>query len=239
MDGSEIVLSLRAVRKDYHSLRPLRVERFELRRAETVALLGVDRAAAEVLVNLVTAATLPDAGDVDVFGVPTRDITDPDAWLRLLDRFGILSERVVLLDELTVEQNLVLPLSLELHDIPPDISRTVTQLADESGIAASVLAEPMARVDAMTRARVRLAKALAPGPQVLLAEHPNASLAPTDAGRFASDLSGIAAQRGLAMLVLTADAAFAHAACSRVMALAPATGRLEPPWGWRWWRGRG
>ena len=133
-------------------------------RAQTVALLGFDRAAAEVLVNLITAATLPDAGEVEVFGSPTNHITDFDAWFRLLDRFGIVSERVALIDELTVEQNLALPLSLEVDDMAPELRSRVGKIADEVGIGATERMQSMRGADAGLRMRVRLGKALALDP---------------------------------------------------------------------------
>ena len=77
-----------------------------------VALMGLDGAGAEMFVNLVTGAMLPDDGQVRVFGFDTAAITDGDEWLRTLDRFGILSDRAVLLDELTVAQNLAMTLTL-------------------------------------------------------------------------------------------------------------------------------
>src|SRR5688572_4785702 len=97
MPPGDVIVSLRDVSKDYGGLRPLRVERLDLRQGETVALLGLDRAAASVLVDLVTAASLPDSGVVEILGKSTKEIADPDTWLRELDRFGILSERAVLL----------------------------------------------------------------------------------------------------------------------------------------------
>lgn len=235
MPGRERLVALRGVLKDYHGLRPLRVEHLELGDAETVALLGVDRAAAEVLVNLITGATLPDAGEVEVFGASTRGIPDSEAWFRLLDQIGILSERVVLLDELTVEQNLALPMTLEVDALAAAVRARVEQLAAEIGIPAEVLRRPMADADSTTRTRVRLGKALALDPRVLLAEHPSAALAPEDAPRFAADLSGIAARRRLAMLVVTADAALGAAACQRLLRLQPATGALVAVSGWWSW----
>jgi ABC-type transporter Mla maintaining outer membrane lipid asymmetry ATPase subunit MlaF len=236
MGADDIVLSLRGVVKDYHALRPLRVERFELRRGETVSLLGLDRAAAEVFVNLVTAATIPDAGEIESFGRPTRAVADPDAWLELLDRFGILSERVALLDDLTVEQNIALPLSLELDELPVDVRRSVSRLAAECGIGAHVFDARAGQVAPSIRARIRLAKSLALVPQVLLAEHPNALLPPDATEEFARLMSGIAASRRLAMVVFTADAAFAAAATgARVVTLAPATGRIAATPRWRRW----
>ena len=236
--AAEVVIALHGVRKDYRGLRPLRVEHFELRQGETLALVGFDRAAAEVLVDLITAATLPDAGSVDIFGSPTRVITDPDAWLGSLDRFGILSERMALVDELTVPQNLALPLSFEIDEMPAEVRRRVEELAAEVGIAPTDRAQSMARAGPALRTRVRLGKALALNPPVLLAEHPNASLAPHEASRLADDLAVIASRRSLAMLVLTADAEFAAAACRRQLALRPATGELAAASGWRRWFSR-
>ena len=123
-----------------------------LRPGQTVALLGFDRAAAEVLVNLITAATLPDAGEVDVFGSPTNHVTDFDAWVRLLDRFGILSERVALIDELTVEQNLALPLSLEVVDMAAELRRRVENRR-RSWHRATERTQPMRGADAGLRMR--------------------------------------------------------------------------------------
>lgn len=235
MPGGERLLALHGVRKDYHGLRPLRVERLELGDAETVAVLGLDGAAAEVLVNLITGATLPDAGDVEIFGASTRAIPDSDAWFVLLDRVGVVSERVVLLDELTVAQNLALPMTLEVEPLAADVRARVERLGDEIGLGPDVLRQPMAGADPTTRVRVRLGKALALDPRLLLAEHPSAALPPADGPRFAADLSGIAARRRMAMLVLTADAAFGGAACRQLLSVQPATGALVPASGWLSW----
>src|SRR5262245_54396146 len=112
--SADLLVSMRGVEIDYRGLRPLRVAQLDLRRGERLALLGFDRGAAQVLVDLITGAALPDAGEIVVFGRPTGSITDSDSWLRELDRFGIISERMVLLDQLTAEQNLAMPFSLDL-----------------------------------------------------------------------------------------------------------------------------
>src|SRR4051812_18309453 len=101
-DAGEIAIDIRDVQKDYRALRPLRIKTLQVHAGESVALLGFDQAAAEVLVTLITAATLPDAGDVRAFGRSSSTIQDPTTWLESLDGFGIVGERAVVLDELTV-----------------------------------------------------------------------------------------------------------------------------------------
>src|SRR3954452_14329229 len=120
--------------KDYNALRPLRLRDLEVAPGELLALLGLDAPAAELFVNLVTGATLPDAGAVRVFGVDTAAITDADEWLRTLDRVGILSDRAVLLEELTVAQNLAMTFTLAIDPIPVDVRNTVESLAREVGL---------------------------------------------------------------------------------------------------------
>ena len=222
------MIRLKSVTKHYGGLRPLRIESFELLPKQTVALVGFDKAAAEVLVNLITATTLPDSGDVEIFGSPTHLITDSDTWFRSLDRFGILSDRVPLVDELSVEQNLALPLSLDVGNMSTDLRDRVARLADEVEITGAEKGKSMAAAHATTRMRVRLGKALALDPPVLLAEHPNADVPSDEVGRLASMLKSIAGRREIAMLILTADRGFATAVSNRVLTLKPSTGELVP-----------
>ena len=67
--------------KDYRGLRPLRIQELRVAAAEHVALVGLDQPMAEVFVNLVTGASLPDHGDVRVFGRSTSpSSTAPNGW---------------------------------------------------------------------------------------------------------------------------------------------------------------
>jgi ABC-type transporter Mla maintaining outer membrane lipid asymmetry ATPase subunit MlaF len=229
----EPLVEVRGLRKDYRGLRPLRIEHFELRAAETVALVGFDQITAEVLVNLLTGAILPDEGEVRVFGQATTSIADGEAWLKSLDRFGILSERAVLLDELTVEQNLAMPFTLELDPIPDNVRNQVARLTEEVGLAQPDGGRRVSSLPPAARQRVRLARSVALDPLVLLAEHPNATLPAGDLPAFAADLVKLITARRLATLTLTADATFASAVASRVLTLQPATGVLKPASGWR------
>src|SRR5258708_24717551 len=122
------------VRKAYSGLRPLRRNDLSIAEGERVALSGLDAGAAEVLVNLVTGASLPDAGEVLVLGTNTASISDGEAWLASLDRFGIVSPRAVLLDAATLLQNLAMPLTLDIEPVPPDVLARVVPLARAAGI---------------------------------------------------------------------------------------------------------
>jgi D-xylose transport system ATP-binding protein len=232
-DSSAPAIRIRDVQKDYRALRPLRVRELQVRQGEAVALLGFDRAAAEVFVNLLTAATIPDIGSIEIFGRPTVDIQDGAVWLSSLDCFGIVSERQVLLDNMTVEENLTIPLTMSLHDVDSAVRTKVAAVAQEVGLSSDQLQRPVAVLSTESRLRVRLGRALAPDPRILLSEHPNASLDAGDVARFAVEYAHLVRQRGVTSVVLTADTAFASVVAQRVFTLQPATGELKPLSAWR------
>lgn len=233
MPRGEAIVELRGVSKEYHGLRPLRVAELTLHEGQSVALVGFDSAMAEVLVNLITGAHLPDTGTVTVFGRPTTHIQTADAWVATLDQFGLVSERAVLVDRFTAEQNLAMPLSLDIHDMPSSLRSQARQLAEEVRLPADELQAATGALPASSKLRLRLGRALALQPRVLLAEHPNALITPDQSPAFAADYARVIAARRLASLVMTADRTFASAIADEVFTLEPATGALERSSGWR------
>jgi ABC-type transporter Mla maintaining outer membrane lipid asymmetry ATPase subunit MlaF len=221
------VIEIASLSKDYHSLRPLRIEQLVVAESDHVAILGLDRPMAETLVNLVTGATLPDRGRVSVFDRSTSLIDDSAEWLRVVDRFGIVSERAVLLDAFSVIQNLAIPFTLDIDPPPDDVRARAGLLAVEVGISEADWLRPVAGLDAAGRLRVRLARALALDPGVLLLEHPSVGVPREAAAPLGSRIRQIAARRGCALLAATADEEFADAVAARVLRLDPATGRLS------------
>lgn len=220
------VLRITNLVKDYRGLRPLRVELLSIAGGEHVAIVGLDQPGAEMLINLVTGASLPDSGEIQVFGRPTADIRDSADWLTVVDRFGIVTERAVLLDSLTALQNLALPFSLDIEPPSAEVRAAAIALATEVGLAESDLGRTVATFDGSVRMRLRLGRALALQPQVLLLEHATASVERSSVAAFAKTIRAVATRRRIAMLALTADAEFATDVAARVLTLTPATGRL-------------
>jgi ABC-type polar amino acid transport system ATPase subunit len=232
------VLEFAAMSKDYRGLRPLRITGLTVAATEQIAVLGFDQVSAEVFINLATGATLPDAGQITVFGRPTSAIGDSADWLATIDRFGIVSERAVLLDQLTVIQNLAMPFTLEIEPPPDDVRARAESLAREVGLPEAAWGRAVGELNAAARARVRLGRALALDPDVLLLEHISATLDRDDVATFGTDVRAIATRRGIALVAATADEVFAGAVAARVLTLEPSTGRLNQRRSRRWFGGR-
>ena len=220
------VVELSHLSKDYRGLRPLRIDHFVLSAAEQAAIVGFDRAAAETLINLITGAALPDTGEVRVFGRQTSDIADSADWLAVVDRFGIVTDRAVLLEALTAVQNLAMPFSLAIEPLAEDLRAKALAVAREVGLPESGWDQAVGSLDGLDRARLRLGRALALDPTVLLLEHVTASVERPAVAVFARDVRRAAAGRRIATLAIGADADFAGAVADRVLTLDPASGRL-------------
>jgi predicted ABC-type transport system involved in lysophospholipase L1 biosynthesis ATPase subunit len=219
---------MRGLVKSYQALRPLRVRDLTVAPGPAITVTGLDAPAAEVFVHLVTGAALPDQGDVALFGTNTRSITDTTAWLQALDRLGLVSHRAVLVDVLSVIQNVAMPLTLDVDPIDPAFRPAVEDLAREAGIPEPAWGLALGRADAEVTFRVRLARALAPGPSLVIAEHPSAGLPRDAVSRVAADTARVAGGRGATLVTLTADPAWAEAVGGRRLTLHPGSGELVP-----------
>jgi ABC-type transporter Mla maintaining outer membrane lipid asymmetry ATPase subunit MlaF len=234
--GSDPVIVLRDVEKQYGGLRPLRVRDLRIAPGALVLLIGFDRPAAEVFVNLLTGAALPDKGDVISLGQPTAAIVDSDEWLAFVERFGITSDRIVLLEAMTVAQNLAIAFDLHLEPVPSDVMARVVNLAEEVGIAAASLDMRVTDIPPIVRSQIHLARALALDPAVLVLEHPTASLSPDEAKQYAAIVKAVVERRAITTVGVVMDEAFAKATGGRLMFWQPATGELKERSGFRLWR---
>lgn len=218
--------------KEHGGLRPLRLTGLAVETGEIVSVLGFDAAQAEVVVGLVTGAMLPDEGEVRVFGVPTTALETPEQWLDSLDRIGLVSTRIVLLDELSVAQNIAVPLTLDLDPLAGPVRDEVRRLAADAAIDGADLDRSARDVSQGVRVRTHLARALALKPRLLLLEHASATLAPHEATAFAAAVARVSRGRGLSILALTGDERFARRLGGRRLSWLPATGEVRTVRGW-------
>ena len=223
------LLEITGLKKDYQALRPLRISQLSVVPGDVMAIGGIDARAAETFVSLVTGATLPDEGEVVLFGRNTRDIGDVDAWLKTLDGIGMITARGVLIDAFSVLQNIAMSLTLDVDPIDPRVVPQAGALARDVGIDAAHFDVPTGHVTPELRMRVHLARSLALNPQMLIAEHASAALPRASVAQFGADLVRVAQSRGLALVAITADEAFAKAIGGRRLELVPASGELRAP----------
>ncbi len=139
----------------------LRAVDLDLRAGEVVALVGRSGSGKTTLLTIAAGLDAPDVGTVQIDGEPVGRGDVP--WQRL----AILPQALGLLDELTVAENVQLPLRLLGRDGRTEVSSLLERL----GLAH--LADHLpGQVSLGEQQRTALARAVVARPRVLLADEP-------------------------------------------------------------------
>jgi putative ABC transport system ATP-binding protein len=180
---------------------------------ELVALLGPSGSGKSTLLNVIAGLDAPDSGTVRVGG---RDVAALDERQRTLLRrreIGFVFQFFNLVPTLTVLENIQLP--LELTGQPT--GNAARELLHRVGLESRWRAFPD-ELSGGEQQRIAVARALAHGPRLVLADEPTGNLDSATGARVLDLLTELIRERGTTMLVAThSDAVVARA--DRVMAL--------------------
>ncbi|MGW4483038.1 methionine ABC transporter ATP-binding protein [Amycolatopsis sp. NPDC004368] len=158
----------------------------------------------------------PDRGVVRLDGLNTGAL-DGRRLREVRRQLGVVGTKPELLAERTVAGNIATPLEQLGVDGPQRKSR-VGNLLDLVGLTARAAQKPADLTPGQLR-RVAVAKALAAGPAVLLADDPTAGIAPEEAGAVLAVLDRARAELGTTVLLTTPDAGVVRRVCDDVAVL--------------------
>jgi len=216
---ADIILSVRGLRKSYPMgrgrLEVLRGVDLSVRRGEFVAVMGASGSGKSTLLHIVGLLDRPEAGQVwfegrEVFGVGRREQD------RLRNReIGFVFQFYHLLPELNAEENILLPLMVGHSWWGWCRGRAAAraragELLEAVGLAGQRRQRP-STLSGGERQRAAIARALAGGPKLLLADEPTGNL-DSESGKVILDLLGRLNRAGQTIVLVTHDAAVARLA---------------------------
>jgi len=222
------VIRLDGVTKTYQADAPPAVADVSMGVAagEVVAVMGPSGSGKSTLLNLIAGLDRPTAGTVTVAG-RRIDTLGESALARFRARHvGIIFQFFNLLDDLTVEDNVLLPAQLAGASRRAARARAGELLA-RMGIEQYRNAYP-ARMSGGQRQRVAIARALVNQPEVLLADEPTGAL-DTATGQQIGQLLRQLNERGQTMVLVTHDPALAQRYAARTVRIVD--GQLAGPVG--------
>jgi len=186
----------------------------DVRRGESVAVVGASGSGKSTLLALLAGLDEPTSGRVWLAG---RELTalDEDGRAALRARHvGFVFQSFHLVPALTALENVMLPLELAGR---ADARRTALEVLDRVGLAERVGHYPR-QLSGGEQQRVAIARAFVASPDVLFADEPTGNLDSGTGGRIMDLLFGLNASAGTTLILVTHDRSIA-ARCGRLVRL--------------------
>jgi putative ABC transport system ATP-binding protein len=197
------VLEMTAVQHAYRRTVALRGVSLTVEAGEVVAVTGPSGCGKSTLLHAAAGIVRPQAGSVRLLG---HDLTELDeaARTRLRRRqVGIVLQFGQLVPDLSVLENVALPLLLDGHERAVSYTAAAAWL-ERAGFDAEVDTPP-AELSGGQAQRVAVARALVAGPAVIFADEPTGSMDTIGGEQLLELLLGAAGERGTAVVLVTHD----------------------------------
>jgi putative ABC transport system ATP-binding protein len=186
----------------------------DVRRGESVAIVGVSGSGKSTLLGLLAGLDLPSTGRVLLSGSDLNTL-DEDGRARLRSRrVGFVFQSFQLLPSLTALENVMLPLELGGSAEPDGAARA---MLGQVGLAARLDHYPN-QLSGGEQQRVAIARAFAADPELLFADEPTGNLDQRTGGQIIDLLFRLNRERGTTLVLVTHDHAIADY-CDRVLTL--------------------
>ncbi|PDO10151.1 MAG: bacitracin ABC transporter ATP-binding protein [Candidatus Reconcilbacillus cellulovorans] len=186
----------------------------DVRRGEFTAVMGPSGSGKTTLLNLLAGIDRPTSGSVRIDGTDPATLSRRDLALFRRRRIGFVFQDFNLLDNLTLRENILLPLALDRTQ-PDEMEARLSELARHLNIA-DILDKRPYEVSGGQQQRAAIARALIHEPAVVLADEPTGNLDSKSAYDVMAALRDMNENRGTTVLMVTHDP-FAASFAGRVV----------------------
>ena len=222
----EPIIEFRGVSRGFGQQLVLRDVSLEVRRGETLVIIGESGCGKSVTMKLMMALMEPSAGQVVWEGKPVAGRTERQMTRERL-RFGYLFQGAALFDSLTVFENVAFGLRQNTRLPQARIEEIVCDRLREVGLPKSICGRKPAELSGGMRKRVGLARALALTPEVMFYDEPTTGLDPIMSDVINELILRIREVRPVTSVVVTHDMRTVRKIADRIVMLYPLS-RLAP-----------
>lgn len=210
----ETVFEARELKKSFDEgqVQALRGVDFRIKAGEFVAIIGPSGCGKSTLLQMLGALDRPSGGSLLFRGSSLPDHPDPSAYRSR--EIGFIFQAFHLLPTLTASENVQIPMFETERPFAERRSRSV-ELLKAVGLEHRIHQYP-AKLSGGERQRVAIARSLANGPSVLLADEPTGNLDSANATLILDLLIRIQREQQMTMVLVTHDLAIAARACRTI-----------------------
>jgi phospholipid/cholesterol/gamma-HCH transport system ATP-binding protein len=216
-NGVESLIRIADLQKTFGEQKVLKGINLQVKRGETVTVLGRSGGGKSVLLKLIMGLQTPDAGSIQVAGQEITKLGE-NQLNEVRKRVGFLFQQAALYDSLTVEGNVAFPLSRHTRMSEDERKERVHELLADVGMDRDLGKMP-SEISGGMQKRVGLARALALDPEILLFDEPTAGLDPITAAEIGDLIVNLKRKRKRSAVVVTHDVQGANAYSDRMVLL--------------------
>jgi phospholipid/cholesterol/gamma-HCH transport system ATP-binding protein len=220
------LIALHQVSVQFGAQRVLHAIDLEVRRGQTLVVIGESGCGKTVLLKLVIGLLRPTVGRVTFDGKVLTDLPEQELIRQRL-RFGFLFQGAALFDSLSVFDNVAFGPRTQGRAPEAELRERVRQRLQEVGLPPAVMEKKPAELSGGMKKRVGLARALALDPEVMLYDEPTTGLDPIMTDVINELIVQTRRRRPVTSLVVTHDMKTVHKVADRIVMLYPLS-RLLP-----------
>ena len=177
---------------------------FSVTDGEFIAIMGASGSGKTTLLNVLSTIDTPTSGSITINGIHLKNLTDSKAADFRRDNLGFIFQEYLLLDSLTIFENIAVPLTLQ--KLPPQkIENMIRSLAKSFGIDAQLEKYP-SELSGGQRQRASALRAIVKHPSILFADEPTGALDSSSATDLLNTLRESNESLHTTILMVTHDA---------------------------------
>lgn len=199
----QAIISLRNVSKYFQGKKTIDNISFDIYCGETFVIMGCSGSGKSTLLRIMTGIIKPDEGEVIIKGKNIAKCS-PLELDEIRKSFGMLFQYSALLDSMTVEENVALPLK-EHTKLAPDIIKIIVKMKlSLVGLRGYENYYP-SQISGGMRKRVGLARAIALDPDIVFYDEPTSGLDPVVGGVIDKLIKDLSEKLLITSIVVTHD----------------------------------
>ncbi|BDR57084.1 ABC transporter ATP-binding protein [Xylocopilactobacillus apis] len=213
------VVEVKEVKKIYGKAREeqttaLKDVSFQVEKGEFIGIMGASGSGKSTLLNILSTLDRPTSGQVQINGHDVTSLKGNALADFRAHQIGFIFQDFNLLENLTSEENIALPLSLQGVS-PRQIKAMVKMIAQKLSIE-EILPKYPTEISGGQKQRVAAARALVTKPAILFGDEPTGALDSNSARELLTTMSSLNIQDQISILLVTHDP-FSASFCKRIL----------------------
>ena len=210
-----LILKVKKLRKVYNNKTDaINNIDFEINQGEFIGIMGPSGSGKTTLLNILSGIVKPTSGEIEILGQNVKRISKNEMTLFRRKHLGFVFQDFNLLDSLTLEENIMLPLSLESYE-EEEMNKKINKVIKMLNIESAKDKYPSS-VSGGQQQRTAIGRAIINEPDIIFADEPTGNLDWDSSKIVMNHFEKLNLQNKNTILVVTHDP-FTASYCNRII----------------------